>query len=195
MNDSMRCEEICNLIDSRKIDNYKRIGYVYLIESTCGTRVKIGRSFKPKTRINNIRTISGGVGRNYISVLVNDSVAIESSLHLAFSKNRSFGEWFYIDFDKTVNLVETICKKFNISNHVKEEMKKDKNENANKMFEAMLDCFDKKEKEKDVNYYIENNYNFNTSFQLSLLKEQISLLERVDEIGSMLVPINILLNK
>ncbi|WP_297927185.1 GIY-YIG nuclease family protein, partial [uncultured Agitococcus sp.] len=73
----------------------------YLVRQVGTTKIKIGRSSKPKERIN---TISHQCG-SYLETLVLIPKDIEQELHLKFCYLRHLGEWF-IDNGDIVEWVE-----------------------------------------------------------------------------------------
>lgn len=71
-------------------------GYVYIIQSMLTRKVKIGRSFSPQKRINEIKSYVGDVV--VISIIpINDNVNMESELHDRYKNFRVRGEWFLFD--------------------------------------------------------------------------------------------------
>lgn len=82
-------------------------GYVYILESTDGSKVKIGMSANPEVRLKALRTGADADGRSWVSsrqARVRDS---EGICHSLFSPNRSLGEWFNVSFDTAVAAVES----------------------------------------------------------------------------------------
>lgn len=73
-----------------KFKKSPRVSTTYLVRQVGTTKIKIGRSSKPKERIN---TISHQCG-SYLETLVLIPNDIERELHLKFCYLRHLGEWF-----------------------------------------------------------------------------------------------------
>lgn len=80
-----------------------RIGHVYVIESSDGASVKIGRSKNPSRRIRGIKTQGSVTGRHWVSPLQMDCYELERACHLRYSTHRTIGEWFSLRFEEAVS--------------------------------------------------------------------------------------------
>jgi tetratricopeptide (TPR) repeat protein len=94
-------------VEIRKIQT-RKIGYVYVLESSDEASVKIGRSRTPEARLRALRAQSGTNGRSWISPIQPDSFALELQCHAKNKANRLHGEWFSIGFDAAVDCVKSI---------------------------------------------------------------------------------------
>lgn len=94
---------------SREIrKNYSRRGYLYAIENLRTNLVKVGLSAKPENRLKTLKSEHRADGRTWISHCQWDVSTIESRAHRALHAFHSYGEWFAIDFDKAVELCESV---------------------------------------------------------------------------------------
>lgn len=96
------------VVDIKAASVRRTPGYVYVIESMCKSRVKIGRSVNPRRRVSSISTMSGGVGRVLVGNKVPDPVTLETYLHTMFARDRAVGEWFNIRFDVVAPFVAAV---------------------------------------------------------------------------------------
>ena len=92
-----------------------RHGYIYVIESTCGTRVKIGRSSNPLRRLTALSAGAGGLGRVFHGVQVSDMHTIERCLHVEFAADRVRGEWFCVPFLDALHVVDDVSNEFAVN--------------------------------------------------------------------------------
>lgn len=90
-------------------------GYIYVIESTCGTRVKIGRSSNPLRRLTALSAGAGGLGRVFHGVQVSDMHTIERCLHVEFAADRVRGEWFCVPFLDALHVVDDVSNEFAVN--------------------------------------------------------------------------------
>lgn len=81
-------------------------GFVYVLESSDGTSVKIGRSQTPFMRLETIRKASNSTGNQWVSKLQDNSTWLEGMCHKHFSNNRMNGEWFSVKLQEVVDYVE-----------------------------------------------------------------------------------------
>jgi len=112
----------------------RKIGHVYVIESSDGQSVKVGRSANPKMRVFSLRHQANANGRVWISPLQSNCVQLESIAHKKMEASRQLGEWFSVGFDYAVEVVNSICTQpptqeevdmaRNQQNHVSSENKK-----------------------------------------------------------------------
>lgn len=84
---------------------YKHLGHVYVLESSDGTQVKIGRSRIPQTRLKDLRKAYNTSGREYVSPLQSNCVRLEWECHSVNKLSRLRGEWFKLDFESAVESV------------------------------------------------------------------------------------------
>ena len=119
-------DEIVASINTEIQNRPLAFGHIYLIESTCGTRVKIGRSRHPNKRVAAIRTSVGGIGRYFISGCVSNQHAIELALHRAFSASRDIGEWFFISFDTVLPIIEGVCERLPVTPELKDQVDRER---------------------------------------------------------------------
>ena len=92
-----------------------RHGYIYVIESTCGTRIKIGRSSNPLRRLTALSAGAGGAGRVFHGVQVSDMHTIERCLHVEFAADRVRGEWFQTPFLDALRVVDDVSNEFAVN--------------------------------------------------------------------------------
>jgi hypothetical protein len=77
-------------------------GYVYIVD--LGNRIKIGKSKNVKRRFKEIQQLSGKhIVRFCISPECGNYHEIENSLHKKFRHLSIFGEWFNLEFEKSVS--------------------------------------------------------------------------------------------
>lgn len=85
---------------------------VYILKSENGL-VKIGISKNVNKRIRNLENSSGySITDFYSTKMISNSNEIENSLHKKFKANRKCGEWFDIEFEKTIIALEAEEHKF-----------------------------------------------------------------------------------
>lgn len=85
----------------------ERMGHVYILESNCGTKVKIGRSRHPARRVATLKTQANTNGNHWVSPLQLDSWALEKQCHDRFAVLRENGEWFEVPFNVAVAEVQS----------------------------------------------------------------------------------------
>lgn len=101
----------CNTPQTDKQVKHRPIpGFVYVLESSDGSCVKIGRSKNPDKRIRTLRSVSNATGRCFVSCVQEDSPLLERTCHEAFTANRMNGEWFRLGFDEAVLFVKANTK-------------------------------------------------------------------------------------
>jgi hypothetical protein len=83
----------------------EKTGHVYLIESSCKKKIKIGRSVDPKSRTRGLLAISGGGEVLYVSEKLELPNLVEKSLHKYFERYRVYGEWFCIKKEDAINKI------------------------------------------------------------------------------------------
>lgn len=120
---------------------HKRIGFIYAVEFSDKSLVKIGRIKSPKNRLATLYSLSGATGRQWVSDMLPDCVSAENLAHKHFSKQRKRGEWFAIDFDCAINFLDG----FNEQAISEQELELAKNkhdllieERANKFFDRLF---------------------------------------------------------
>ena len=81
-------------------------GYVYILDA--GNAVKIGKSINPKTRIASIENeIGKKMLRYFASPDCSNYSDIEKAMHEIFADQCIEGEWFNIEFDEAVNILQS----------------------------------------------------------------------------------------
>lgn len=90
---------IIDVVRARSGDRDPAIGHVYMVESNDRNMIKIGMSCRPKKRIGDIHTGSGGINRRLVSPALMFYDTIEQSIHHVCDKHRRIGEWFSVPFD------------------------------------------------------------------------------------------------
>lgn len=120
---------------------FGRIGHVYLIESTCGTRIKIGRTSRPEKRVNHIKHMHGGHGRVFVTFRLTDMCKVESGMHKAFSSHRGCGEWFAVEFDAAKGALEAMSAGLEVSDAYLAEQKARKEAKRARAGDILVDRF------------------------------------------------------
>jgi hypothetical protein len=85
--------------------------HIYILKNE-NDLIKIGITKNKKRRICNLETGSGYkiVNKYFSAVLTrNEAKKIEQELHLIFSDYRKLGEWFKLDFEKTIVALQQAC--------------------------------------------------------------------------------------
>jgi len=81
-------------------------GFIYVLESSDGSAVKIGRSQTPMKRLHVLRKVSNSNGNAWVSKLQDNSSWLESMCHKYFKDKRTNGEWFLVKLSAVVDYIE-----------------------------------------------------------------------------------------
>jgi len=95
----------------KKIETIKnqKIGYIYVLKS--GANYKIGRTSNFKARITQYKTANPDAIETIMVEKVNNYLAVEKQLLEQFSAKRINGEWFSLNDEDIIELLEVIIKK------------------------------------------------------------------------------------
>lgn len=102
---TMSSREIADLVETLSQRFAGRPGYVYILESTCCMRVKVGMSKQPEARLRALTTQSGGSGRRDVFGPFKNARAVEGALHKALNPLRVQGEWFTVEYEALQHFV------------------------------------------------------------------------------------------
>lgn len=133
----------------------KAPGFVYVVESTDGSVVKIGKTTKPNQRIKTLQSKPKAKGRVYVSVLQPDHSSIERECHRHFHSKRIFGEWFCLRFDEAVSYLESILEA-EISEDEAEKQKQEKRKQEKQCVDRFLEYFFPDKSQKIVENFQSN---------------------------------------
>ncbi len=99
---------------SLKVSGGSKHGNVYFLQGVETSRIKIGRSGTPSTRIATLRTASSEPLRLIITVFTQDMYVLEADWHQRFEHLRLHGEWFAGGAD-LLDAIEDLCSDARIS--------------------------------------------------------------------------------
>lgn len=111
------------------------VGHVYVVESTNGKSVKIGKSKEPEVRVKTIQRMSNSSGRTWISSRQFNASKLETKCHRANAAARMAGEWFAMSFESAVACVESLCGAE--APCVKKELREDREARSLRVFDAI----------------------------------------------------------